>query len=83
MDKQVTQLIETLNLVPEISFEVPEILIRLNEEGVTLGELDEGMPSIEQAVELIGSHHSASEGVQRKLLNLPPRTIANGIPIGF
>jgi hypothetical protein len=76
-------LFDTLNRIPEISFEVPELLIRLNNEGVTLGELDEGMQGIEEAVELVSSHSSGSQAVQRKLCNLPPQTIPDGIPIGF
>jgi len=86
MDKKpnpITDLVDRLNRIPEINFEVPEVLIRLNNEGVTLGELDEGMQGIEQAVELVSSHSFGSQAVQRKLCNLPARTIPDGIPIGF
>jgi len=83
MDKKTQLLLERLSQIPVLSWETPDLLLRLNQEGVTLQELSDGIDAIEAVIELTDSHDSQTYRICRKLVDLPASTIVDGVPIGF
>ena len=83
MDEKTAHLLEQLKKIPELSWETPQLLTQLNEEGVTLAELNAGIGEIKKAIELTDTHWSGTYRTCQKLAGLSPRTITDGIPIGF
>lgn len=83
MDETINRAVEALQTCPELSFDVPNILIKLNEGPIPLGELAEDIDELQRGIELVERNSYATQAVLSKLRGLPAKPVPNLVPIGF